>query len=416
MIKPTGKKTGKIRAAILSWLGGEITDSRFFTGQPSAETAGQTVNESTVLQLSTVWACVRLISETIATLPISIYERVPGGRIAATSHPLYKIIHSTPNRDTTAAVLWEAFVASMLLQGNGFAEKKYVGQTLAALEFLSPRRLSPTLDTAGRLIYRYTERDHTQRVIPASAVFRVPGFTIDGTWGLSGITYGAMVFGSALAAQSAANSTFEHGLTQTVAFTLDRVLTPQQREQFRGTVDSISGALNAGRPAVLEGGMGVEAVGINPRDAQLLESRNHSVEEIARWFRIWPGMIGHQTAGQSMFGSGYEQGVLTFLTFTLRPWLTRIEQWINKDLLSPADQQRFYAEFNVEGLLRADSEARGKFYALMINNSMMTPDEGRQKENMPPMGGNAGVLLAQGAMMPLDKLGARNPGNGGSDG
>ena len=404
-INPTGKRPGKIRAAILSWLGGEITDSAFFLGQPSAATAGQNVNESTILQLSTVWRCVRLIAENIATLPIGIYERVPNGRVSATSHPLYHIIHSVPNRDTTAAVFWEAFVASMLLQGNGFAEKKYVGKTLVALEFLSPRRLSVNCDNNGRREYRYTERDHTQRVIPESAVFRVPGFTIDGSWGLSGIQYGAMVFGSALAAQSAANSTFEHGLTQTVAFTLDRVLTPQQREQFRGTVDSISGALNAGRPAVLEGGMGVEAIGINPRDAQLLESRNHSVEEIARWFGIWPGMIGHQTAGQSMFGSGYEQAVLSFLTFTLRPFLRRIEEWIYKDLLSPADQQRFYAEYNVEGLLRADSEARGKFYALMISNSIMSPDEVRQKENMPPMGGNAGVLLAQGAMMPLDKLG-----------
>ncbi len=408
MMKPAGKKPGKIKAALLSWLGGEITDSRFFLGPAGAQTAGQTVTDSTVLQLSTVWACVRLISETIATLPLSIYERVPGGRAAATSHPLYGIIHATPNRDTTAAVLWEAFVASMLLQGNGFCEKKMVGKSLAALEFLNPRRLSITADTGGRPTYRYTERDHTQRIIPASSVFRVPGFTVDGVWGLSGIQYGSMIFGSALAAQSAANSTFEHGLTQTVAFTLDRVLTPQQREQFRGTVDSISGALNAGRPAVLEGGMGVEAIGINPRDAQLLESRNHSVEEIARWFRVWPGMIGHQSSGQSMFGSGYEQGVLTFLTFTLRPWLTRIEQWINKDLLSPADQQRFYAEFNVEGLLRADSEARAKFYQLMIMSSMMTPDEGRRKENLPPMGGNAGVLLAQGAMMPLDKLGAAN--------
>ena len=405
MIKPASRNLGKIRAAIINWLGGEITDSRFFLGQPSAATAGQNVNESTILQLSTVWRCVRLIAENIATLPIGIYERVPKGRIAATEHPLYRIIHSVPNRDTTAAVFWEAFVASMLLQGNGFAEKKYVGKNLAALEFLSPRRLSVNCDNNGRREYRYTERDHTQRVIPESAVFRVPGFTIDGSWGLSGIQYGAMVFGSALAAQSAANSTFEHGLTQTVAFTLDRVLTPQQREQFRGTVDSISGALNAGRPAVLEGGMGVEAIGINPRDAQLLESRNHSVEEIARWFGIWPGMIGHQTAGQSMFGSGYEQAVLSFLTFTLRPFLRRIEEWIYKDLLSPADQQRFYAEYNVEGLLRADSEARGKFYALMISNSIMSPDEARQKENMPPMGGNAAVLLAQGAMMPLDKLG-----------
>lgn len=408
MIKPTGKKPGKIRAAIVSWLGGEITDSQFFLGQPSASTAGQTVTESTVLQLSTVWACVRLISETIATLPLSIYERVPGGRVAATEHPLYSIIHSTPNRDTTAAVLWEAFVASMLLQGNGFAEKKYVGQKLAALEFLSPRRLSITRDPAGRPEYRYAQRDHTQRVIPASSVFRVPGFTVDGSWGLSGIQYGSMVFGSALAAQSAANSTFEHGLMPTVAFTLERVLTPKQREEFRATLNELKGALNAGESPLLEAGMGIESVGVNPRDAQLLESRNHSVEEIARWFRVWPGMIGHQNAGQSMFGSGYEQGVLTFLTFTLRPWLTRIEQWINKDLLSPADQQRFYAEFNVEGLLRADSEARAKFYALMIANSMMTADEGRQKENMPPMGGNAGVLLAQGAMMPLDKLGVVN--------
>lgn len=401
------KKPGRVKAAILDWLGVpiDLMNDDFWKFFGNQNVAGQVVNEKTVMQLSAVWSCVRLIAETISTLPLQIYERTATGRVTASKHPLYDIIHTQPNADSTATVFWEAMIVAMLMGGNGVAEPKYIGQKLIALNFLDPRRLSCT-KLNGKRQWRYTNSDGTQRTLTDAQVFRVPGFTMDGDWGVSAVMYGAGVFGSALAAANASNSTFEKGLMPTVAFSLPGKLNAKDRDDFRDMVKRISGALNAGESPVLEHGLTGAPLGINPVDAQLLESRNFSVEEICRWFRVPPFMVGH-TAGSTNWGTGIEQQMIGFLTFTLRPWLTRIEQAINMNLLTPNDRTKFYAEFSVEGLLRADSAGRAEYLAKMTSNGLMTRDEGRAKENLPPKGGNADVLTVQSAMMPLDKLGTQ---------
>lgn len=399
------KKPGRIKAAILGWLGVPVglTDEAFWAAFGTSE-AGQQVTERTVLQLSTVWACARLIAETIATLPLGIYERTSQGRRSASEHPLYFILHDQANADSTAAVFWEAMILSMLLRGNGIAEKQLLGNRLVGLRFLAPARLNITRNVSGQRRYLYTESDGNQREISESRIFRIPGFTLDGDWGVSSIEYGAKVFGSALAAATAANGTFERGLSQTVAFKFPHLLKKEQREDFREAFKEIAGAVNAGKPALLEGGMEAQTIGINPKDAQLLESRAFSVEEICRWFRVPPFMVGHSEKSTS-WGTGIEHQMIGFLTFTLRPWLTRIEQAIRKDLLSPVERLRYYAEFSVEGLLRADSAGRSEYLAKMVNNGLMTRDEARAKENLAPKGGNADVLTVQTALVPIDQLG-----------
>lgn len=398
------KKPGRIKAAFQKWLGVPVglTEEAFWSAFGTTE-AGQQVNERTVLQLSTVWACARIISETIATLPLSIYERTPQGRKSASGHPLHFLLHDQPNADTTAAVFWEAMVASMLLRGNAFAEKLQIGNRLVGLSFLPPSRLTVTRTPVGTRRYLFTTNGK-QREIPADRIFRIPGFTIDSDWGLSVIEYGAKVFGSALAAAAAANGTFEGGLSQTVAFKFPHLLKPDQRADFRNAFKEIAGAVNAGKPALLEGGMEAQTIGINPKDAQLLESRAFSVEEICRWFRVPPFMVGHSEKSTS-WGTGIEQQMIAFLTFTLRPWLTRIEQAIRKDLLTPTERLRLYAEFTVEGLLRADSVGRAEYLTKMTRGGLMTRDEGRAKENLPPKGGYADVLTVESNLLPIDQLG-----------
>lgn len=407
----TKTKPGRIKAAVLSWLGVpiDLANTEFWSKFGTAA-AGQTINEKTVLQLSAVWACARIIAETISTLPLGIYERTGSGRVFASAHPLNAIIRAQPNADTTATVFWEAVIVSMLLRGNGFAEMQYIGTRLVSLVFLFPDRLTITRGSDGKRIWTYHDTNGKTRVIPEDRIFHIPGFTTNGTWGLSVIEYGAAVFGSALAASNASNNTFENGLSPTVAFTMDRVIKPEQREDFRTTVKAISGAINAGKSPVLEAGMDAKTIGINPKDAQLLESRNFSVEEICRWFRVPPHMVGH-TANSTSWGTGIEQQMIGFLTFTLRPWLTRIEQAIKKDLLSPVDKMRYYAEFSVEGLLRADSAARATYESTMVNNGIMTRDEVRELENLPTRGGNADVLTVQLALAPLDQIGNINNAN-----
>lgn len=414
MSKLTTKKPGPIRSALLSWLGVPIslTDSAFWEAWSSPRSkAGQTVTENTVMTLSAAWACTRLLAETVATLPLQLYERTSDGRRLATGHPLYRIIHKSPNSETSASSFWEANVVAVSLRGNGFSERKYLGGRLVAIDFLDPCRLGYRKRPDGSLEFRYTEADGRQRVVRNQDLFHIPGFSFDGRYGVSVIAYGAGVFGSALAAAEAANGTFERGLMPTVAFTLERVLKKDQREEFRTYFkQDVAGALNAGEAPLLEGGMDAKAIGINPSDAQLLESRGFSVEEVCRWFRVDPSLVGHG-GKDSNWGTGLEQKLIGFLTFTLRPWLTRIEQAINRQLLSPTDQLRYYAEFSIEGLLRADSKARSSFYSVMVNNGIFTRDEVRRLENMPAMGGNAEVLTVQTSMAPLDGLGQMNDGD-----
>lgn len=396
------KPPGKIKALILSMLGVD-----FAAGSLGRELPGiGTVNATTVMQLDTVWACVRLISETIATLPLSIYARTSAGSRIAREHPLHFILHSQPNPESTASVFLESLVASMLLRGAGYAEKLMAGDRMVGLDFLHPDRLLIRSEN-GRKRVQYRNDDGSYRDIPLDRIWHIPGFSLDGKSGVSVIAYGAHVFGSALAADSTARGVFERGLTQTTALKMPKVLTEPQREQARESLEALSSAIKSGRSAVLEADTDIVTVGINPNDAQLLETRAFNVETICRWFRVPPFMVGH-TEKSTSWGTGIEQQMIGFLTFTLGPWIRRLEQSISKDLLR--GDVRHFPKFAVEGLLRADSAARASFYSVMVNNGILTRDEVRELEDRAPMGGNAAVLTVQTALAPLDTLGRVDEG------
>lgn len=395
------KPMGKIRALILSLLSPELYAA--VDGQAPPVEGARTVSNGAVLSLSAAWACTRLIAETISTLPLSIYENAKAGKRVATEHPLQFVVHSQPNPDSTASVFWESMVATMLLRGNARAEKLMAGDRIVGLQFLHPDHLTKKSRERGAdFQYRDPETGRI-RDIPASRIWHLPGFSLDGRNGVSVLQYGAATFGTAMAVQDAAKSTFQRGLHQTTALKMPGTLRDDQRDAAREALGKLSGAINAGRSIVLEGDTDVVTVGIKPVDAQMIEAQGFSVEEICRWFRVPPFMVGHAAQGQTNWGTGIESQLLGFLSFTLAPWLRRIEQGIGKDLL-PAGG-RYYAKHAVEGLLRADSAARAAFYSAMVNNGIMTRDECRALEDREPMGGNAAVLTVQTALAPLDTLG-----------
>lgn len=390
------------------------TDPELYRGYTNADLpTGVTVTPYTIMQLDAVWSCVRLIAETIATLPLGIYERtVSGKKRYAETHSLHFIIHDQPNLDSTAAVFWEAMVSAMLLRGCGRAEKMYVGEKLVGLLFLDPARLLRQVDADGRIHWMYTRNPYTTltREIPAAKIWTVPGFTLNGLDGVSVVSYGAQVFAGAMAAERAALKTFSNGMLQTVYYKVAAFLKKLQRDEF---TENVLGKVERGETPLLEGGTDVGTIGIKPEDAQLLQSRGYSVEAICRWFRVPPWMVGH-TEKSTSWGTGIEQQMIGFLTFTLMPWLRRIEQAIRKDLLSNGDKSRFYAKFSVEGLLRADSAARAAFYGIMVDKGILTRDEVRELEEREPMGGNAAVLTVQSAMITLDALPTEAPEGGGA--
>lgn len=399
------RRPGRVRTAWAALVGQSVsindaagTAAIFGMDQDS----GQVVNVTDIMKLSTVWACIRLISQTIATLPLSVYERQGRSKSLATSHPLYSVLHSAPNPGATAAVFWESMIAAMLLRGAGRAERLVFNGRLVGLNFLIPDRLTPHRQH-GSVVqeWRYTELTGAQRIIPADRVWTIPGFSLDGKNGVSVIQYGASVFGQAKAAEKAASRAFGNGALQNIYYVVKDWLKEKQREEFR---DNVMGLLEQGKTPLLEGGTDVKALGLNPKDVQLLESRAWSVQEICRWFLVPPWMVGH-TEKSTSWGSGIEQQMIAFLTFTLGPWLRRIEQSISKDLLTPGENLRYYAKFAVEGLLRTDSAARASFYGVMVDKGILTRDEVRELEDRDPMGGNAAVLTVQSAMTTLDSIG-----------
>ncbi|KPW57099.1 Portal protein, phage associated [Pseudomonas caricapapayae] len=401
------------QTSIIDWVGRSLSGGAggiWAQTVGSTSATGKTITVNKAMRLAACWSCVRLISETIATLPLGLYMRqADGGRKVASDDDLHWIINTNPNSRMTAVQFWEAVVASMLLRGNAFVEIVRIGGRIVALEFLLPNRMDLDVADNGEILYRYREKNGQLRDIAGSDMMHIPAFSLDGQIGLSPIAYGADVFGAAMSAEDVAGSTFKNGMHQTVAFEVNKTLSPKQRDDFRDYVQRISGAMNAGKSPVLEEGVSAKVIGINPVDAQLLESREYSAEEICRFYMVDPTMVGYSDKA-SNWGTGLEQKLLRFLTFTLRSYMRRIEEGINRNLLTPAQRRQIYSEFSIEGLLRADSAARATLYSGMVQNGIYTRDECRMKENLPKMGGNAGVLTVQTNLSPIDKLGQGDDG------
>lgn len=357
-----------------------------------------------VMRLSAAWACVTLLSDTIATLPLSLYRRTATGREVATDHPLYRVVHRQANAEMTSAQWIGAITAQMLLWGECYSEKLISGGQVIGARPLRPDWVNRYRLANGRWEYRFTTKNGRSRTLSDAQLMRIPAFSTDGECALSPIRYGAQVFSAAYSAQQAANSTFSNGLHPTIAFKYPQVLQRHQREEARETINQLSGAVNAGSAVILEAGMDAMPLGINPADAQLLESRAFSVEEICSWFRVQPFMIGRASQGQTNWGTGIEQQMIGFITFTLRPWLARIEQAISKDMLRPEERETYYVEFNLEGLLRGDSAARAAFYSSAVQNGWMNRTTVAARENLPePTGGD--LFTIQANLVETDKVG-----------
>ncbi|UWS06767.1 phage portal protein [Phaeobacter inhibens] len=372
--------------------------------------SGEVVSEASALALSAVWGCVNLIAGTIATLPLMVYRTdTDGKREIAKSHPLYRVLHDSPNYDQTAVDFWEWMSAAIELRGNAYARiaRGYNGR-ITALYPVAPQIVSVERLNNGALQYEWTE-DGQHFKLTDRDVLHIRGFGGNPLGGLSTLQFGRGTFGLAQAQDRAASETFRNGLRPSGALTFAEFLSKENREIAETKlVEKFAGAQNAGRPMVLEGGTKWESLSITPEDAQMLESRGFSLEEICRFFGVPPFMIGH-TVKSTSWGTGIEQQTIGFQKFTLRRRLKRIEQSIAKQLLSAADRSAGVTiEFNIEGLLRADTEARAAFYTSMTQIGAMTINEVRGLENLPPIeGGNVARMQMQN--VPITEAGNDDP-------
>lgn len=401
------QQPGRVKSALLNWLGVPIslTTGEFWREWYGTSSSGKVVTADKVIRLSAVWACVRLLSESISTLPLKIYERqADGSRKLAQNNPAYQILCRRPNPEMTPSRFMLMIVASVCLRGNAFVEKLYIGSKLVSLVPLLPQNMVVKRLDSGKLQYTYTDNG-VQRIIPVDRMMHIRGFGLDGVCGMMPTMAGVDVFGAAMAVDEAAAKIFENGLQSTGFLSSKTALNEGQRERLRKALQNFIGSKNAGKLMVLENELTYQNVTMNPEAAQLLESRSFSIEEICRWFRVPPFMVGHTTK-QSSWASSLEGMNMLFLTHTLRPLLVNIEQEIARCLLN--SDEDLFAEFSVEGLLRADSAGRAAYYTSALQNGWMSRNDVRRLENMPPIEGGD-IYTVQLNLTQLKNLKNSNP-------
>jgi HK97 family phage portal protein len=337
------------------------------------------------IQQAAVFACVRVLSETVASLPVFLYRRLPnGGKEKASEHPLFDILHNRPNPEMTSFEFREMLMGHTLLRGNFYAEVETDSKgNIIALWPLNPDSMFPVRKN-GEVFYEYYLPDGNKKVFLKDQIFHVKAFSEDGLKGVSILKAAKSAIELAQAAETYGISFFKNSARPSGVLIYPGRLSEQAKENLRKSFTAqYSGLSKAHRIMVLEEGMRWEQIGISPDDAQFLEIRKFQIEEIARIFRVPPHLIGHLE--RSTY-SNIEQQSIEFVVHTVRPWLVRIEQAINNQLLIEKERKAgYFAEFKVDGLLRGDIESRYRAYSIARQYGWMSANEIRELENLNPL-------------------------------
>lgn len=394
------------------FVGGRLTspDSGSQTGPVSATgvVGDSVVSDERSLQISTVFACVRLISSVTACLPLDVYETKNGERSKVDlNNPLARLLCYSPNQYMTDIEFREAMTMQLCFYGNayGLLERNSVGDVISILPLLSVNMDVQLVNK--KVVYRY-QRDNEYVNFKPSEIFHLKGFGFNGLVGLSPIAFAARSAGVAVAMEDQQRDFYGNGAkSPQILMTDGKVLSKDQRSQLEENFKEIAGGPVKKRLWVLEAGFTTQAIGVSPQDAETMAARKFQVSELARFFGVPPHLVGDVEKSTS-WGSGIEQQNLGFLQYTLDPYIKRWEASISRWLLKPGDVGRYHAEHNLEGLLRGDSTARANFMKTLVDTGLLTVNEGRRIDNRPPLPGGE-VATRQSQNVPLTQLGQTNP-------
>lgn len=403
------RKKNKARDAPKNWT---LTSGApdWFAGRTSS---GQIVSPTTAMQLTAVYSCIRILSEAIAELPLHVYRYTPdGGKVKAIEDPRYFLLHDEPNPEMTSYIWRETMMTHLCLRGNAYSQIVYNGRgQIVALYPLMPDQMTIERTEDGRLIYWYQRSPEDVRPgeltlikLQSWEVLHVPGLGYNGLVGFSPIQVAKNAIGSALAAEDYSGHFFENAAMPSGVIEYDGVIKDPDnfREKFS---KQFSGAVHSGKTPVLEEGMKYKQISLSPQDAQFLEQRKFSIDEIARIFRVPPHMLADLEKSSY---SNIEQQSLEFVKYTIAPWVARWEQQLKKALFDDEEKRRMFCSFNLEGLMRGDYKSRMDGYAIARQNGWMSANDIRELENMNRIsdeeGGN--LYLINGNMLPLSDAGA----------
>lgn len=394
---------------IWTWLGGSGS-SRNAGDQTSgpmgyAAPSPVEVNEDSAMQLSAVWACVRLLSETVASLPVNVYRKTATGRELAPDHWLAVLMARKPNRYQTKVEFFETLMLNLALHGNAYAKITKVGGKIRSLLPLMASQIETKLLADGSVVHLY-HADGNVDVLSAESVWHVKLYG-NGIVGKSPLAFGRNMFGIAQAAEQSVGKIYANGGKPSGVLSFDRLLTPAQRASVRENFATLTTGADD-RLLVIEQGMKFDAVSMSPQDIELLASRKHQIDEIARWFGV-PSILINQNEGSTTLGSSTAEIISGFYKLNLRPYLERIEASVKTWLFTSEEADQYEFEFDFEGLLRSDLKSRLEGYRTAVAGTILTPNEVRRIEGWPRVEGGD-VLLSQVNMTPIDKLGQVAPG------
>jgi HK97 family phage portal protein len=353
-----------------------------FASAPSR--SGAVVDEKTALYNTAVMACIRVLSETIATLPLHIYRQSGANKTVDREHPVARLL-DYPNPDMDAVQFRETMMGHVLAWGNAYAEIERDGAGRPVrLWILPPDRVTPQRRSDGSLFYiaSFSGRSY---VLNADQMFHLVGLGWDGILGYSPIRMHREAIGLSQATESFGSSWFGNGSRPSGVLTHPGALSQTAKENLKNSWDvAHSGLSNSQRVAVLEEGIKWEAIGIPPEDAQFLETRKFQVEEIARMYRVPLHLIQHMEKSTS-WGTGVEELGQGFITYSLTPWLVRWEQRIGSRLIAERERSTIYAKHSLEGLLRGDSAKRADFYSKMMGIGALSVNDVLELEDRNPI-------------------------------
>ena len=388
-----------------------FSDFPFFFGR---SISGKNINEFAAMQNTAVYACVRTIAESIAALPLHVYEYKNGGKEKAINHPLYSLLHDAPNDEMTSFIYRENLITHLLLRGNCYSQiLRNFGRRgeVRGLYPLQPDKMSIERDDDGRLFYKYRRfdeknpnfKDKGEIILRQDEVLHVAGLGFDGIIGYSPIAMAKNAIGLSIACEDFGSNFFANGARPSGILKTPTLI--KNPEKLRESWQSMYGGANAGKVAILEEGMSYESISIPPEDAQFLQTRKFQIAEIARIFRVplhFLNELDHATF------SNIEEQSREFVIYTLTPWIARLEQAFNKSLLTPDEKKKYFIKFNLSGLLRGNYASRMQGYAVGRQNGWLSANDIRELEDMNLIsaeeGGNA--YLINGNMTKLSDAGA----------
>lgn len=388
----------------------------WFAGGPPSLT-GVNVNEENAVKLISVFACVRLLSESIAMLPFPLYKQLKIGKEKAYNHALYPILHDISNPECTSFQFRQIMMVNALLCGEGYAEiQRNQSGDVAALwpipsKYVTKGRNSNTKE----LVYKINNPDGTESVLYPEQIFVLPGMGFDNVNHFKPVILAREAIGLGLATEAFGATFFGNGTIATGIVEYPGKMSDPAYDRYEKTMtDKYAGLKNSNRLIFLEEGLKFTQLTIPPESAQFLQTRKFQVIEVARFFNVPPHMI-MDFEGATF--SNIEQKSLEYVTYSLLPWITKWEQSVLKDLLTPNERKKFFAKLTVDALLRGDFKTRMDGYHMMIQDGVWNADEVRELEDQNPQpDGQGQIYLCNGNMIPKNLAGKINVKGGGKDG